>query len=298
VVTVLKAHEYVVYSLAVVPVPGGVLVASGGGDKTRRIRLWDPDTGKQRATLVGHNGIVWGLAVSPNGYLISVSSDHSLRVWDVQRSPPECITIIPDPSVKNTVESVLALPDGRVVCGCRDGVLRLWNVTSGANVGEMKGHTDVVTCLVLLHDGRVASSSMDKTIRIWDLPRRSCDAVLKGHTGYVRGLLQLPSGQLASGSNDETIRLWNIGASSGTCMSALLSDSIISSLALLPDGRLVSGHNDGSIRQWSLTAGGGKCDKVIKAHSSYVNALAVLPDGRIASGGQDNTVRITDPDRA
>ena len=45
--------------------PDGKTIASGSEDKT--IKLWDPTTGRERCTLVGHTGRVLALAFSPDG---------------------------------------------------------------------------------------------------------------------------------------------------------------------------------------------------------------------------------------
>ena len=48
------------------------------------IRIWDASTGLCLATLLGHDNWVRGLAFHPGGkYLLSVSDDKSLRIWDV-----------------------------------------------------------------------------------------------------------------------------------------------------------------------------------------------------------------------
>src|SRR2546425_13353331 len=58
--------------------------------------LWKLSQGEQIFTLPGHSAAVNALAISPNGkFLISASSDHTLKVWDVGRS--ELITTLTNP---------------------------------------------------------------------------------------------------------------------------------------------------------------------------------------------------------
>ena len=48
--------------------PDGTTLASGGGYKDKRVRLWDVVTGEREGTLTGHKGAVMGLAFSPDGH--------------------------------------------------------------------------------------------------------------------------------------------------------------------------------------------------------------------------------------
>ena len=62
--------------------PDGRLLASGGDEKT--VRLWDPATGQEMRTLIGHTSSVKGVAFSPDGQLLasSGSTDWTVRAWD------------------------------------------------------------------------------------------------------------------------------------------------------------------------------------------------------------------------
>ena len=62
--------------------PTARTVVSGSVDKS--LKVWDLATGKCRATLEGHAGDVWGVAITPDGRtVISGSEDRTLKVWDL-----------------------------------------------------------------------------------------------------------------------------------------------------------------------------------------------------------------------
>jgi WD40 repeat protein len=60
-------------------------------------------------------------------------------------------------------------PNNKKANAGKSGMVRLWDVTTGAEGGSLHGHTDGVNALCLLRDGRPASGSLDNTIRLWDL---------------------------------------------------------------------------------------------------------------------------------
>ena len=61
-------------------------------------------------------------------------------------------------------------PDGsRLVGGCDDGTVRIWDANTGDLLQTLEGHTAQVWTVDWSPDGvRIASGSEDGTIRIWD----------------------------------------------------------------------------------------------------------------------------------
>jgi WD40 repeat protein len=59
--------------------PDGRTLAITAG---RNIELWDPQTLQRRHILRGHTGMVYALAVTPAGGLVSGGGDGAVRLWD------------------------------------------------------------------------------------------------------------------------------------------------------------------------------------------------------------------------
>src|SRR4051812_31982028 len=52
--------------------PDGLTLATASGD-TRAVTLWDVETGRERASLAGHQGPTWSVAFSPDGRRLAVA---------------------------------------------------------------------------------------------------------------------------------------------------------------------------------------------------------------------------------
>jgi WD40 repeat protein len=122
-------------------------------------------------------------------------------------------------------------PDGtRLFSGSHDNTIRVWDLTTGALLHTLTGHTHVVDCLEMSPDGlKLVSGSYDKTIRVWDLTTGALLHTLTGHTGSVYCLKMSPDGlKLVSGSNDNTIRVWDLAAVPEQRISAVSKGGTIS----------------------------------------------------------------------
>lgn len=83
---------------------------AGANGRSNQILLWDLQSGRQLASLVGHEARVWSLRFLPGErFLISGSEDGSIRIWDWQAGKE----VARRDSLKHLANHVLPLPDGR-----------------------------------------------------------------------------------------------------------------------------------------------------------------------------------------
>ena len=131
--------------------------------------MWDMITGSHLFELGGHSiaSVVHSCTLADNGSLaITGGDDHSIRIWDLQRST-EMETV---PQHNGDVTSVVISSCGKfgVSAGC-DGVVVIYELIGMKVINTIKGHTKQISQVLALRDSQhLLTSSLDGTINLWD----------------------------------------------------------------------------------------------------------------------------------
>ncbi|KAF7376779.1 WD40 repeat-like protein [Mycena sanguinolenta] len=306
----MEGHTDWVWSVAFSP--DGAHIVSGSGDKT--VRIWDVMTGAELGRMEGHTDLVFSVAFSPDGTrIVSSSGDRTVRIWDATTSAelgrmeghtslilsvafsPDGAHIVSGSGDKTVRIWDVTANSTRIVSGSGDKTMRIWDATTGAELGRMDGHTNLVSSVAFSPDGaRIVSGSHDKTVRTWDAMTGAELGRMEGHNQAVYSVAFSPdSTRIASGSADETTRIWD--ATTGAELGRMEAHtSPVFFVAFSPDGaRIVSSSGDKTVRIWDVMTGAelGR----MKGHTDLVFSVAFSPDStRIVSGSRDKTVRIWD----
>jgi WD40 repeat protein len=190
--------------------PDGKVLFSGGCDN--RIRLWDPDTGKELGALEGHTNVVNCSALSADGkWLASGSQDNELRLWEIDSRKVRRRFLGHDAPIERLALS----PNGKVLASsCQSGTLRLWDTATGKQIRSMpidKGAR--VGAMAFTPDSKqfAFSNRPDTGIELVDVAEGKLTRTFRGHKGGgVFGLIFSADGAklISSSIDDNTIRVW------------------------------------------------------------------------------------------
>jgi RNA polymerase sigma factor (sigma-70 family) len=296
--------------------PDRQTLASGNGDHT--VGLWDLRSGQPIRVLRGHQNAVLAVAFSPDGRLLAsrsgglVFGDNSIRLWDVRTgkevrrfgsTPDEAG--LGNPSYSGSMSWAFWIafsPDGKTLASGagglfnRDNQIRLWDVGTGKELLQCRGHREPVRCFTFSPDGKtLASAGGDQTVRLWDPATGKERHRLAGHQGMVWAVAFAPDGRsLASAGDDRTIRLWDTdGGRERRCLRMHRAVKCVTFV----DGRTLAwGDAQGEIHLVELKT--GKELRRLAGHPYGVSDLCPSPDGKtLASVGEgiDYLVHLWDP---
>ncbi|MGW7611180.1 nSTAND1 domain-containing NTPase, partial [Streptomyces sp. NPDC054766] len=279
----LSGHTDEVYAVAFSP--DGHTLATGGAD--RRARLWDPTTGRARATLKGHTGQVTSVAFSPDGRTLATgSADGTVRLRDPVSGRTRATL---EGRKAEGVYAVAFSPDGHTLAtGCADGRVRLWDPVSGRTRATLEGHKAEVYAVAFSPDGHtLATGSVDRTVRLWDPATGRARATLKGHTRPVTSVAFSPDGRTLATADGYDARLRD--AVTGKIRRTLEASALV--MAFSPDSKTVATATDRIVQLWDAATSLPRA--TLNGHANVVLALAFSPDGRtLATAGRDKTARL------
>jgi WD40 repeat protein len=194
--------------------PAGGLVATAGDDGTAR--LWDLPSGAPRTACAAGSGNCLGLAFAPDGRTLAVGgTGHAFAVslWGPRTgerrgtltAPGSALTHWGSPPAAPpsgepglSVGAVAFSADGAILAAaCSDGVIRLWDVSSGALRLTLSGHGEAVHRLAFAPDGRtLVTLGHDHVLNLWHLGTGQQFFALDTHGQELCGLAFSRDGQL------------------------------------------------------------------------------------------------------
>ena len=264
--TTITGHTSSILSVAFSP-DGTTLATAGGwpgnsGSSRRQdvaIRLWDPDTGRLKATLMGATHGVRSVAFSPDGAILAAGiRDSNVQLWDVA----ERKIVVTLRSSTHPVNSIVFSPDGKTLASASghgdwrtEGIVELWDIATRELTATLKGAGSPINSIAFSPDGKTLAmgrrnSDTEDTVQLWDITTRELIATFKGHTDDVNSVAFSPDGYtLASGSDDGTVLLWDVAPLTDTPLQLSIydvnQDSIVNLVDLATVGKMFGREGTG-----------------------------------------------------
>jgi WD40 repeat protein len=255
----------------IAPLPDNKMLASRGGE----VVVWGPFSAPEEKLLEKVMEGSWsGLEdlVVGHGKVIGCTLPGGIAVWSLATGKLERRI------ETRLIAKLLLLRDGRLVTGRTNGLIEIWNVSSGEPqvlVREGTSSGDWIMALVELHDGRLAYTTKNGTaVNIWSPVSNKKEstaftpgtrasgsettlATTPGTDPY--GLAVLADGQLAileKGGEKNRVSIWNRDASRRNGLFEFDSELtgqyyFGANLVPLPDGRFATGGY-GRVQIWRL----------------------------------------------
>ena len=278
---------------------------SSGSDAT--VRYWDIDKGEELQRFEGHSGIVYSAVFAGDERrVLTCGQDRTLRLLGRgDRSATEdsgCESNRPIRSI------AVSHDDRRALSGGDDGIGRVWDPATGAELHRLEGHTGQIWHKAGDFAGWPSTTAgQSRTILMWDCGPAHLSAVswarrrrpatggvhrLEGHTGQIWHVAISPDGQMGlTAGQDRTILMWDLRT--GTLVRGFLGhEGDVNNLVFSPDGkRFLSVSDDQTLRLWDV--GTGKELSRSTGHVSHVGAVAISRDGKLSlTGGDDTRIRL------
>lgn len=183
-------------------------------------------------------------------------------------------------------------PYGTLVSSALDDSVRVWDLSSGAEVGRLRGHSGTVKCLQV-EDELCITGGVDSSVRLWDLHRvedYEARLSIKANSESKAGGGIIKQGGESNGGGDDDDDDEGGPSAKGNgaddrdkehdpCLRSLEGHSKAVTSLYFDDTCLVTGASDKTLRQWDLNT--GQCVltmDILWAISNPTSSQSLMPD--------------------
>lgn len=186
------------------------------GSRDTSVRLWDAESssGAPRCVHVlrGHTHPVTSLSFDLESKLLVSTGDDACRVW---RPTGESVAVLSSGHANVSVSVFISCAGGgsAIVTGDDDGKLVVWDVTTGAKLQTLDGHTAMIRLIVAPRGSAdtLISADITGTIIAWTYEGewKLSWKVSKAHAFSVSAM-SIKDKVLLTGGADGKIRIWGL----------------------------------------------------------------------------------------
>jgi RNA polymerase sigma factor (sigma-70 family) len=276
--------------------PDGRTLATRHYDNT--LRLHDAATGQElrRIQLPNSNPrtITEWLTFAPDGKTLAVSPDgNTIALVDLERG-----VVARTLGPQHVIFAAVFSPDGKTIAAGgydsegNDYYFRLWEVSSGKEIRQFRGHKGGIRTLAFSPEKgpdtfSLASGGDDGVLRLWDPATAKLRRAFSADGNRIRSVAFSPDGRTVAAAGD-SIRLYD----PSTGQERLRIDRKANWLHFSADGRTVTAAVAGAIHRWD--AASGKSLTPQGADGAVAQVLATADGSRIVTRDESNVAHVWD----
>ena len=243
----------------------------------------------------GHQNDVNALAITKdNNYLISGSSDCTVRVWNLKENLQEAVL----KGHKNTVKCVAVTDDNKlIISSALDRKILVWSLFEKKLKYSFEVQSFAVNTLAISNDNQFLLTGSDQClIKKLSLSNRSEIGSFNGHTSHVNSVVvSFDNKFVVSGSLDSTVRIWDFVTMKQLGVLQGHSGSVLAVVVTNDNQYIISGSEDGNLRVWKFLKQriqDSSIEQTLYGHCGPIRSVAVTSDNKfLVSGSDDLTLR-------
>jgi WD40 repeat protein len=269
----------------------------------QRLTLLDITRRTEVSQLRGHQSLVTGLALTPDGRSLITGGgfgmmgipggDGTVRVWDVAARPKESETRRFQTGLTSfgggSGAALCLSPDGRhLLSAFTDNTFSIWETPKLTEISRRPLPLTNFACAALATGGKlVAFVAEDGNILFWHSDSNQTNWFARPTTNTSnRAVFSSDGNQLALGGGFGEVCVCDV--TGRTKLHRFRNDGhVVMSLAFAKDSqKLMAGFHSGLVKVWDLSGHNG--ERTFERHNKQVRGLALLPDGQtLVSAGTD-----------
>lgn len=217
------------------------------------VKMFSLDDAAAPQTLLRRNDAILAVSLSPSGRELAVTT----AAGEVSLVSPDTMQTRRLPQHADWVTDVNWSPDGTLlVTACRDGIVRVFNTASLAQISQNAAHTQPVYSAAFSHDGRqVVSVGSDQTARVFDAASGQAVRSIEGFDSDIFRVLVTSDDRVLTASADRMARSHSLTDGSVLQNFSGHRDWVYAMDFHDAQKLLVTGSYDGQVRLWNAGDG-------------------------------------------